>query len=79
MAAADPIFTPEQIRDDGVARVAKTGAQVSLSVAIIGFAQWVAHQAGWHGEMPLDVQGYATVILTTIAGALSNLRRLRAK
>lgn len=75
---ADPVFTPEQIREDGVNRIAKTGGQVGGATALVGATQWAAQQAGWHGELDGVTFGYFVTLVSIVASWLTNLRRLRA-
>lgn len=72
-----PVFTPEAIREDGQNRVAKTAGQAGAAGAAVIVGNWAAHQAGWNGELPIEVAAAMQLLLTTVAGWLSNLRRLR--
>lgn len=74
----DPVFTPAQVREDGQNRVARTTGQVSIAGALVLVGQWVAQQAGWDGEIPLDVATALTVVLSAAGSWLTNKSRLRA-
>lgn len=79
MTDSAPLFTPEQIAEDGKNRVAKTAGQAGVSGAFVVVCLWVAHQLGWHGDMPADVVAASTILLTAGAAMVTNLSRLRAK
>lgn len=72
-----PVFTEAQIKEDGQNRVAKTAGQAGAAGALVIVGNWAAHQAGWNGELPIEVGAAMQLLLTTIAGWLTNLRRLR--
>lgn len=76
---ADPIFTPEQIKQDGQNRVASTAGQAGTAGFVVVFGLWFARQLGWHGEMPPDVVIALTGLLTTAASVLKNRRKLRGE
>lgn len=71
-------ITSELIREDAKSRVAKTGGQVGGATALVTVGEWVAGQAGWHGELPVVVAGAMVTLLTIAASYLTNLSRLRA-
>lgn len=76
----DPVFTTEQIRDDGKNRVGKTGAQVGGATALVGLGQALCQSRGWlHGELDTIVFGYWVTIVTIASAALMNLGKLRGK
>jgi hypothetical protein len=72
-------MTPEVIKADGQNRVAKTAGQSGTAGALILVGLWVAHQAGWQGDMPADVIVAWTILLTSAASAVTNLGRLRGR
>lgn len=72
-------FTPEVIKADGQARVAKTAGQAGGATALVIVGEWVAHQVGWTGELPTEVFGAFVTILTIAAAWFSNLGRLRGE
>lgn len=78
----DPLFTPEQVRDDGQNRVAKTGGQNGVALAAVTIGTYAAWKFGWLRSMedlPVIVHDAIVMLLTVGASALSNLKRLRAK
>lgn len=72
-------FTPEQVREDGQNRVAKTAGQVGVAAAIVTVGEWLAHQVGWGGELPIVVATSMTTILTAAAAWWTNRGRLRGE
>lgn len=70
-------ITPELVKEDGQSRVAKTAGQVGVASSIVTVAEWFAHQAGWHGELPIVVATALVTLLTAAGSYLTNLRRLR--
>lgn len=74
-----PLFTPEQVKADGQSRVAKTAGQVGVSSAVVAVGLWLAHQAGWHGDMPPEVVGAVTTLLTAGAAFFTNRSKLRGE
>lgn len=79
MPASNPTLevTPEVVKADGQNRVAKTGGQVGGASSLLVVALWVAHQAGWHGDMPPEVVAAVIALLTGLAAVLTNLSKLR--
>lgn len=78
--AAEPVFTREQIKEDGRNRVAKTGGQVGGATAAVIVVQAACKARGWmHGELDTVVFGAYVTLVTIVAGALSNLSKLRGK
>lgn len=81
----EPVFTEEQLRDDGRNRVGKTGLQVGLGSAIVTIVLAVAHGRHWIHAGPdgslLDsvVKDAYNLVVSTAIAALMNLRRLRGK
>lgn len=80
MAAPDPVFTTEQIKQDATNRVAKTGGQVGGAAAVVGLGQALCQARGWlHGELSPIVFGYFVTVATIAAAALTNIGRFRGK
>lgn len=77
--STDPVFTAEQIKQDGQNRVARTGVQSGVAGAAIVVGLWIAHQAGWRGDMPAEVVAASTFLLTTAGSWASNRSRLNGK
>lgn len=73
------LFTPEQIRQDGQNRIARTGVQSGVAGALIVVGLWVAHQVGWHGEMPAEVVASSGFLLTTLGSWWTNRAKLRGE
>lgn len=72
-------FTPEVIREDGQARIAKTAGQAGGATALVIVGQWFAQELGWNGELPTEVFGAIVTLLTIIAAWLTNRSRLRGE
>lgn len=72
------VFTPAQIKEDGGNRVARTSAQVFAS-QIVTVGDWIAHQAGWHGQLPTPVAVSIAGILVVAASVIMNLGRIRGR
>lgn len=72
-------LTPEVIKQDGQNRVAKTAGQVGGASSVVVVGLWVAHQIGWHGDMPPEVVAATIALLTGAAGYLTNLSKLRGR
>lgn len=77
--ASAPLFTPEQVKQDGQSRVAKTAGQAGVSGAVVALLLWVAHQAGWHGDMPPETVAAATTVLAAAAAWFTNRSKLRGE
>lgn len=76
----DPMFTPEQIKQDATNRVAKTGGQVGGATALVGLGQALCQSRGWlHGELDAIVFGYWVTIVTLILAGATNIGRFRGK
>lgn len=74
-----PLFTPEQVKDDARNRIAKTGGQVGGATALVGAAQWIAQQAGWHGSLDGVTFGYFVTLVTIVASVVTNRTKLRGE
>lgn len=72
-------ITPQMVRQDGVSRIARSAGQSGGAGAVIVVGLWVAHQAGWRGDMPAEVVASLTVLLSTVAAWVSNRGRLRGE
>lgn len=66
------------VREDGQNRIKGTTAQTGAAAAIVTVGSWLAHQAGWHGDLPIDVAGAMVVLLSAGAAWFSNRSRLKA-
>jgi len=77
MAALE--ITPEMVRQDGQNRVARTGVQSGAAGAIVIVGLWIAHQAGWNGDMPAEVVASTTFLLTTAGSWLTNRARINGQ
>lgn len=74
------LFTPAGLRDDGISRVGRTGAQVTWATSVVGLGSAFLVWRGWlHDGLDAVGFGYWTALLTTAASALMNWRRLRGK
>ncbi len=75
---ADPTIqvTPDLIRQDGQNRVASTAGQAGTAGFVVVVGLWVAHQAGWNGDMPAEVVVAVTGLLTSLASVFKNRARL---
>jgi hypothetical protein len=73
------VFTPEVMRQDGQNRIARTGVQSGVAGALIVVGLWVAHQAGWRGDMPPEVVAASGFLLTTLGAWFTNRSRLRGE
>lgn len=71
-------ITPAMVREDGANRIAKTGGQVGVALAVVRIGEWISTQAGWDGELPVDVRDGFVLILGIIGSYLTNRTRLRA-
>lgn len=71
--------TPEVVKADGTNRVAKTGSQAGAAGSLVIVGLWLAHQIGWHGEMPEAVVVALTGLLTTAGSVLMNLSKLKGR
>ena len=73
-------FTPEVIKADGQARVAKTAGQTGGATAVTIVGQYIAMKAGALDEqLPTEVFGAIVTILTIAAAWFTNLGRLRGE
>lgn len=77
---ADPVFTEQQIKDDGKNRVGKTAGQAGGATALVVVAQAGLQAKGWlHGELEPVVFGAYVTLATIGAASLMNLGKLRGK
>jgi hypothetical protein len=74
----EPVFTNEQIREDGRNRVARTAGQGGVAAAVVTVGEWAAGLAGWDGALPTAVAGAFVVLLTAAASWWMNLKRINA-
>lgn len=76
----EPLFTSEQVKEDGRNRVKGTGFQVGGATALVGLGSAFLRQRGLlHGPLDPIGFGYWVTLLTISASALTNLSRLRGK
>jgi hypothetical protein len=75
-----PLFSVEQVKDDGRARIAKTGGQVGGATALVTAIQGILQARHLlHGEMAPVVFGSWVTLTTIAAAALTNLSKLRGR
>lgn len=73
-----PVFTPEQISEDGKNRVTRSTGQGGVAAATVVVGEWLAQQLGWHDSLPTAVSAAMQVILLAVAAYAMNRSRIRA-
>lgn len=75
-----PAFTPEQIRQDGQNRIARTAGQTGVAGAFVFLASAFFRWRGWlHGELDSTATGAWVIVLSAFAAAGTNIGRLRGR
>ena len=72
----EPVFTTEQIAEDGRNRVARTTGQVTVPAALVVIGEWLAQEVGWDGNLETAVSGAMVVVLTSLAAYLVNRKKI---
>lgn len=79
MPEPKPLFTPEQIAEDGQNRLARTMGQVTLPGAIVTVANYALVRYAHQEPMPPDVVASLVVILTGGTAWFTLRKRLRGE
>jgi hypothetical protein len=70
--------TPEVVKEDGVNRVVRTGAQVTVAASILTVGEWIVQQAGWDGNIPTRVRDAMVVVLALVVAYVMNRAKVKA-
>lgn len=77
MTAPKPLFSAEQIIEDGKNRIARTVGQVTMPGALVTVIDYALQRWAGQEALPPSVVGALIVILTGLAAWATNLKRLR--
>lgn len=76
---ANPLFTPEQVKEDGQNRLARTVGQVTVPGAVVTVLDYVLQRLTDQPPLPPSVVSALVVILTAVAAWFTLRGRLRGE